>query len=293
MGIWVLSESVFYSLMISMLRYGKPVAEKLEKEVADFVAAKNLQDRYVAIIMIGAEHPWAAYVRSKQNFAERVWLSVKIFWNEDKELTEVDILKIINTCNEDDACVGTILQLPLPANLEDSKQTLLDAIHPKKDIDALCSIHQQEKYLLPATPMAVLQMINYYKYDLQGKTVAMLWNSNLIWKPLAFALEYKGAIVQVFTIESDQEEMKRFCREKADIIISATGHIHLVDESFVRDDKSQVVIDVGRGYKDGKAVGDVQRETLIDKVAAVTPVPWGVWPVTVASLFTNIMTLQK
>lgn len=276
-----------------MLRYGKPVADQLEKQVADFVIAKNLQNTYVAVIMLGANHPWAVYVASKQKFAERVWMSLKVFWNEDREWTEVDIVEMITNCNNDDACVGVILQLPLPDYLEDSRQILLDTIDPKKDIDALCTIHQQQKSLLPATPIAVLQMINHYEYDVQGKTIAMLGNSNLIGKPLAFALEYKGAIVHVFTIDSDQEEMKRFCREEADMIISATWHVHLVDESFVRDDKSQVVIDVGRGYKDGKAAGDVQWEKVEDKVAAITPVPWGVWPVTVASLFINMMTLQK
>lgn len=129
---------------------------------------------------------------------------------------------MITNCNNDDACVGVILQLPLPDYLEDSRQALLDAIDPHKDIDALCSMHQQQKSLLPATPIAVLQMISHYEYDVQGKTVAMLGNSNLIGKPLAFALEYKGAIVHVFTIDSDQEEMRRFCREEADMIISAT-----------------------------------------------------------------------
>jgi len=165
------------------------------------------------------------------------------------------------------------VQLPLPVYLMDVKQNILDAISPRKDIDGLSTLHQKEKLILPATPIAVLHMIDHYEYNVQGKTIAMLGNSNLIGKPLAFALEYKGAFVTVFTDESDQEEMKRFCREESDMIISATGQIHLVDKEFVRDDRSQVVIDIGRGYKDGKAAGDVQREEIEENVYGITPVP--------------------
>lgn len=276
-----------------MLWYGKPVAEKLEKEVKVFVQKQWRTDKYVAIIMLWVDHPWAAYVSSKQKFAERVWMSVKIFWNQETILTQIDILSVIETCNNDVGCVWIILQLPLPADLVHVQQRMLDAIDPKKDIDALWTLHQKHFGLLPATPIAVLQMIDFYEYDVQGKTIAMIWNSNLIGRPLAFALEYKWALVRVFTIESDQEEMKRFCREEADMIISATWHIHLVTEEFVRDDKSQVVIDVGRWYKDGKAVGDVDREKIEEKIAAITPVPGGVGPVTVASLFANIISLHE
>lgn len=274
-----------------MLRYGKPVAEKLEAQVKNKVEELWIAGKYVAIIMIGAEHPWAAYVSSKQKFAERVWLEVKIFWNDDSKWTEVDIRKIIENCNDDGACVWIILQLPLPDDLHDAKQRLLDAIDPTKDIDALSSWHQEKMMLLPATPCAVLHIINHYAYDVQWKEIAMIGNSNLIWRPLAFALEYKWALVRVFTIESDQEEMRQFCHDKADMIISATWSVHLVTKEFIRDDKSQCVIDVGRWYKDGKAVGDVIWQDIENDVAAITPVPGWVWPVTVAALFANVITL--
>lgn len=155
------------------------------------------------------------------------------------------------------------------------------------------SVENNPLSFLPAAPRAVLSITEYYGYDLIGKKVAMLGYSDLIGKPLAYALRARWALVEVFTIESNQDEMKSYCHDDADMIISATGHIHLVDDAFVRDDQSQVVIDVGRWYKDGKAAGDVDRESIQHKVAAITPVPWGVGPVTVASLFANIVILRN
>lgn len=281
-----------------MLRYGKPIAENLEQEVKNFVQQQNLQGNYVSVIMLWADHPGAAYVSNKQKFAQRVWLEVKIFGNENKKWTEVDIIQMINDCKNDDACVGIIVQLPLPDYLQEQQQKIINCISGFKDIDGLTTpmIEFAEKHaelFTPATPRAVISIFDHYEYDLSWKKIAMLGYSNLIGRPLTAVMKQRWADVRVFTIESDQEEMKKFCHDEADIIVSATGHIHLVDESFVSADKSQVIIDVGRGYKDGKAVGDVQWELLQDNVAAITPVPGGVGPVTVAALFANIITLRQ
>lgn len=281
-----------------MLRYGKPVAENLEKDIAAFVVQQHFVGKYVAIIMIWENHPWSVYVSSKQKFAERIWLSVKIYGNEEKKWTDIDIIQIINNCKNDIDCIGIIVQLPLPEYLKTAQKKIIDCISGYKDIDGLTShmIAVAEKHaelFVPATPRAIISLFDYYQYELAGKKVAMLWYSDLIGRPLTAVMKQRWADVRVFTIESDQHEMKRYCREESDVIISATWQVHLVDDTFVRDDKSQVVVDVGRGYKDGKAAGDVQREILQEKVLAITPVPGGVWPVTVASLFANIKTLHE
>ncbi len=281
-----------------MLRYGKPVAEKLEEQVKQWVIKYNLTGKYVAVIMIWADHPWAAYVSSKQKFAERVGLSVKIFGNEDKELTEVDIYKIIHLCNQDSECVGIMVQLPLPIYLQKYESKIKNAIAWYKDFDGLSShmisiVPEHSDLFTPATPRAVVSIIDHYWYELAWKKIAMVWYSDLIGKPLSYVLKNKWADISIFTIESNQDEMKKFCRDEADMIISATWKIHLVDSTFIREDKSQVVIDVGRGYKDGKAVGDVDWQEIENNVSAVTPVPGGVWPVTVGALFANIITLHE
>lgn len=276
-----------------MLRYGKPVAEKIEAQTAEWIKNHDMSNAYIAIVMLGEEHPWAAYVQSKIKCAERLGVGTRILWNQNREWTHLDIEEMIHQCNDDELCVGIMLQLPLPSHLQSHKQQFLDMVDWRKDVDALWAEFQETKKLLPATPLAVINIINHYEYDVQWKKIAMIGDSNLIGKPLAFALEYKWGFVTTFNIASDQEEMKRFCREEADMIISATGHIHLVDASFVRDDQSQVVIDVGRWYKDGKPAGDVNADAIAEKVFAYTPVPGGVGPVTVASLFSNLVTLRK
>ena len=281
-----------------MLRYGKPVAEKIEWDVKQWLNKHEYADKYIAIIMLWADHPWAAYVRSKEKCAERLWISVKVFWNENKKWTEVDMIGVINHLHNDSQCIGIMIQLPMPDHMQGDSQKIMNTIPWYKDVDGLTTFmkwvsESHPDLFVPATPRAVFSMIEYYQYDVKWKKIAMLGNSDLIGKPLTSLLRYHWADVKVFTIESDQQEMKRYCREESNMIISATWHIHLVNEEFVRDDKSQIVVDVGWGYQDGKAVGDVMWEEIENKVAAVTPVPGGIWPVTVVSLFANIVTIQN
>jgi methylenetetrahydrofolate dehydrogenase (NADP+)/methenyltetrahydrofolate cyclohydrolase len=133
----------------------------------------------------------------------------------------------------------------------------------------------------------VMILLDEYGYgDIQGKKITILWQSNLIGKPLMLSLIRRGATVFSFNIYSDHECMRQSCLQ-SDIIISCTGAVHLVDASFVRDDQSQIVIDVGRWFKDNRPVGDVQLESITQRVEAYTPLPGWVGPLTIASLFMN------
>ena len=193
---------------------------------------------------------------------------------------------------------GHYCQLPLPEQFESYKEQLLAAITPQKDLDGLGGVilWLSEIWLVdfvPATPKAVLYILEKYTLaDFTGKTVAILWQSNIVGKPLVLECIKRGATVYTCNADTPVEEIKTIARS-SEYIISCTGKIHVIDQDFLRDDNSQIVVDVGYGHIDGKPVGDVNIEAIKDKVAAYTPVPGGVWPLTVACLFDNVFVLQS
>ena len=237
-------------------------------------------------------------MRSKALFGERVGIGVRVAGNDRDDRTVDEVKQLIKQYNLDSLCIGIMLQLPLPTPLQPHMKELLDEVVRLKDIDGLTTTLQSiaqnyPELFMPATPRAVMAMIDHYVYELPGKHVAMLGQSALIGIPLTAMLKARGALVQTFTIESNQEEMKKFCHDTADVIISATGQIDLVGADFIRAGGNQIVVDVGRGYKDGRPAGDVQRAAIEPQVGAVSPVPGGVGPVTVAALFANVISLHE
>lgn len=258
-----LAFSNLFIIHIAMKREGKPVAEKIESEVKARMADHQGSGKYIAIFMFGKDHPGQPYVRSKEALGERVGLGVHVLGNDRDDRTAEQAKELIKQSNIDPLCVGIILQLPLPAALQASSQELLDSVVWSKDIDGLTTKLQSvaqsyPELFIPATPRAVMAMIDHYAYELPGKHVAMLGQSALIGIPLTALLKTRGAQVQPFTVESNQQEMKVYCHDTAEVIISATGQLELVTPEFVSAGKAQIVIDVGRGYKDGKPAGDVQ-----------------------------------
>jgi methylenetetrahydrofolate dehydrogenase (NADP+)/methenyltetrahydrofolate cyclohydrolase len=188
------------------------------------------------------------------------------------------VIELIHYLNYDQDCVGIIVQLPLPEQFQSSKAKILSSIQAHKDVDGLGGVINglsQVELLdfLPATPRAVIELLRYYNHDIfKGKTVAILGQSNLIGKPLAAELMKRGATVYSTNVFNDAEKTKKAC-QLADFIISATGKVGLVDETFLRKEKDQVIVDVGYGYKNGSPVGDVAIEKIKDKIFAYTPVP--------------------
>lgn len=271
---------------------GAPVVQELEQKTKDIIAKYNIA-WYLAIFMLWDNHPWQTYVRKKTEYAQKLWLDTKIFASVDT------VVEDIKTCNTDKLCLWIIIQLPLPDSLSSRKQELLDIVHPAKDADCLWSSLLQQASLngghiniAPATPSAVMHLLTYYHFHhaINWHQIAVLWESDLIWKPLASILAHMWWYVHTFNDRSNQKRMRSICRE-SDIIISATWKLHLVDDEFVVPNQSQVVVDVWRGMLDWKPVWDVNQEKLEWKVSAITPVPGGVWPVTVASLFWNLVML--
>jgi methylenetetrahydrofolate dehydrogenase (NADP+)/methenyltetrahydrofolate cyclohydrolase len=253
----------------------------------------------LAIIQVGDRPDSASYIRSKKSFGEKIGAKVKhVKLGED--ISQEELVKAINECNADDSIDGVIVQLPLPLHL--NKYVAIEAIDPKKDVDGLTPAQVKgwtegnKRAVLPATARGVMTLLKYNKILLAGKQVAVVGRSMLVGKPIAAACMKEKALVNV--CHSKTLDLASETR-KADIIIVAAGKPGLIGRDHVKS--GQVIIDVGintvKGEKledeveDTKLVGDVDFEAVKDIVAAITPVPGGVGPMTVFCLFENLLDL--
>lgn len=291
------------------------IKEELKAKTSKFFSPSN----YMAIIFLGDNSSSKTYVNLKKKYGEDIGLNVHIFgqykkWDEiEYRNGEIDydvdlyikqqydnipkLMELINFLNHDKDCVGIIVQLPLPDQFMSYKSNILSAISPTKDVDGLWWILTGLSAIdlidfEPATPKSVLHILRAYNLDdVRGKTITVIGQSNLVGKPLTLELIKKWATVYSCNKRTDIEDIKTMTKQ-SDIIVSCTGAVHLIGADFVRDDKTQTIIDVGYGHKDGKPVWDVDFDNVKDKVKYITPVPGGVGPLTVACLFDNVFVLQ-
>lgn len=277
----------------------KKLAEKIKFELTKkvkkvFPNPKN----YVWIIYLWDDKSSAAYVRMKKKFGEDIGLKTEIFWQEKKYDKLENVIDLIHGLNDDGNCIGFMIQLPLPKQIQQYKAELLSLIAPDKDIDWLWWVLTWLSSIglidfLPATAKAVVTLLKEYNlYNIKWKTITVLWQSNLSGKPLIDEFIKQEATVYSCNIYTPIEEIKSMCK-KSDYIISCTWAIHLINQDFVRDDKSQILVDVWYWYKDGKAVWDIDFDAVKELVKYISPVPGGVWPLTVASIFSNLFTIEE
>lgn len=304
------------SMILSWKDISTPLQQELTAQVSKVFAGKK---PYVAVIFLWDDYSSATYVRHKKKYGESIGLPVVVFGQShlpqyDKTQVKSDedvviyvnqtydtihkVMELIDYLNYDHDCVGILIQLPLPASFEVYKEKMVAAITPEKDVDGMWGVILWLAEIdlidfVPATPRAVFHLLEHYELgDLRGKSVTILWQSNIVGKPLALECIKRGATVYSCNADTPLKKIKAICKY-SDYIISCTGKVHLLDATFVRDDQTQIIVDVGYGHIDGKPVGDVKIEEIADKVSAYTPVPGGVWPLTVACIFANVLTLQK
>ena len=277
----------------------KVVAKQIKDRLKDIFSQSIWQDAYIVIFLLNNHWPSIKYVSLKKKFWEEVWIKVKVIdWNQVNVSNVDEILEKVNYFNSDDRCKWIIFQLPLPLSLQKYQPLLLSSVRWYKDIDWLWWVKFWLSLVwlfdfIPATPKAVVNILKYYKLDnFKWKRITIIWQSNLVWKPLALYFMKQEAEVFSFNKFVDKKTLIDICKT-SDIIVSATWSPRLVTNEFVKDDKSQILIDVGWEIVNWKPVWDVDFDSVKDKVKAITPVPWGVGPVTVASLFENIVELDK
>lgn len=206
-----------------------------------------------------------------------------------EDVKEELILNQISEWNNSQSISGYIVQLPLPQHIDEQK--IISAIRPEKDVDGFHPVNQgklviwDNSWLLPCTPAGIMEILRSYDISLRGKNVCVLGRSNIVWKPIALLCVNAWATVTV--CNSATKNISDFTK-KADIIITATGQAQILTADMVQSDS--IIIDVGFSVVDGKIFWDADTNACLKKWASITPVPGGVWPMTVAMLLSNTLT---
>ena len=268
---------------------GKAVAAEVKSEVAEGVAELKERGRSVRldVILVGEDPASVTYVRNKQNDSAEVGIESEAH-RFPEEVSQKELVSLVEELNEDDAVSGFFIQLPLPAGLD--SLDLISRINPAKDVDGLSPQSAGRlavglPSLLPCTPHGIIQMLRRNDIGLSGKKAVVLGRSNLVGKPLAQLLLQENATVTV--CHSRTENLPKVARE-ADILVAAIGRREMVDAEYVKD--GAVVVDVGiHRREEGGLTGDVKFEEVEPKAAWISPVPGGVGPMTRAMLMHNTL----
>ena len=268
---------------------GKALAKKIKLELKEKV--NNLKENEItpklAVIMVGDNPASKVYVKNKSKACR----SVGIEFDEylfDENITEQELLDVIEKLNNDKTIHGILLQAPIPKHLNINKA--FGTISPQKDVDGFNPINIGklsigEDTFISCTPYGIVKMLEEYKIDAEGKNVVILGRSNIVGKPLIQCMLNLNSTVTV--CHSRTKNIKEITK-KADILISAIGKPKFVTIDMVKDEA--VIIDVGiNRLDDGSIVGDVDYDNVFQKVSYITPVPGGVGPMTIAMLLTNVV----
>ena len=278
---------------------GKEIAQNLRNNLKKEIS--ELKNKFgdvpgLAVIQVGNIAASSVYVKAKTKNAQEVGIEV-IDHHLEGSVSEEELLKLINTLNNKNNVHGILVQLPLPEHMHE--QTILDSIHPDKDADGFHPVnvgklsiaaHNDENLLIPCTPYGCLIMLKDLNIDLVGKNAVVIGRSNIVGKPMAQLLIKESCTVTI--THSKTKDLPGLCKN-ADIIIAAVGRPRMVKGEWVKE--GAIVIDVGINrveiLKDGEKktllVGDVEYSEVEKKASAITPVPGGVGPMTIACLLRN------
>ena len=263
---------------------GKKIAaqirDNLKQKIATLPSAPQL-----AIVLVGNDEPSLIYVRNKQKAAAQIGLLSQLH-HLDENISEEELLKIIAQLNADSGINGIIVQLPLPKHLNTNR--VINAISPLKDVDGFHPYNtgmlqnNEKPYFVAATPLGVMQLIKSVLPNLSGKNVVLIGASLIVGRPLATLLLNQECTV---TITHAQTRNIKELTSKADILVAACGVAKLVKADWIKE--NAVLIDVGINRDNGKICGDIDFDDVKEKALAITPVPGGVGPMTIAMLLSN------
>ena len=278
---------------------GREIAQNLRNNLKKEIS--ELKNKFgdvpgLAVIQVGNIAASSVYVKAKTKNAQEVEIEV-IDHHLEESISEEELLKLINTLNNQNNVHGILVQLPLPKHMHE--QTILDSIRPDKDADGFHPVnvgklsiatHNDENLLIPCTPYGCLIMLKGLNIDLIGKNAVVIGRSNIVGKPMAQLLIKESCTVTI--AHSKTKDLPGLCKN-ADIIIAAVGRPKMVKGEWVKE--GAIVIDVGINrveiLKDGEKktllVGDVEYSEVEKKASAITPVPGGVGPMTIACLLRN------
>ena len=269
---------------IDGIEVAKSVKDRVKKAVEELKSEGF--NPCLATILIGNDPASSTYVRNKHKACAEVGIITKDHTPSDS-ITQKEMNELIDSLNNDNSIHGILVQLPLPAQLDEFATT--SRISPIKDVDGLTPhnvglLSIGKAILNPCTPSGIIELFDFYKIDLTGKIVVMINRSNLIGKPLYHLLLEKNATV--ITCHSKTSNLAEIC-QTADVVITAVGNRKkfVLTPDMIK--KGAIVIDVAISRHDGKLKGDSDFEKIIEKASFATPVPGGVGPMTVAMLLKN------
>lgn len=267
-----------------MILDGKKLSENLYQELEQKIKALKSQPT-LAVILIGDDYASSIYVRNKLKACKRLNIISKDYFL-DENTSEEELLKLIDELNNDDSVDAILVQLPLPNHID--KNNIINAIKPTKDVDGFTPYNlglvlaNQEPYFYACTPLGIKILLNHYKVDFKGKNTCIINDSIIVGRPLAAILINEGASVSI--CHKYTKDLKEYTLN-ADIVISATGILHLLNDDYLKD--GAILVDVGITKKiDGKMIAGDYIKTS-DKASMITPVPGGVGPMTIYALMLN------
>lgn len=266
---------------------GKKISQEIKDELKEKAAAMAKEGKKVAlaVIQVGNDPASSVYVRNKKKACEYIGIE-SLSYELPEETTEEELVALIEKLNADAGVNGILVQLPLPEQINEEK--IIQTISPDKDVDgfhmqnvgALCT---GGKGYVSCTPLGIITLLKRSRIEIAGKRCVVMGRSNIVGKPMAMLLLRENGTVTI--CHSKTQDMKEITRQ-ADILVVAIGKPKFVDETYVKE--GAVVIDVGiHRNAENKLCGDVDFDKVAPHTSAITPVPGGVGPMTIAMLMNN------
>ena len=269
---------------------GKEVDEKIKLQVKEEIKSLG-KDVTLAVVIVGDNPASKVYVNNKKKACKLVGIQ-SLEYGLPESTSEDELLSLIDRLNNYNYVDGILVQLPLPRHI--NTDMVIKRINPEKDVDVFTAINTGKLWLgqydiAPCTAMGVIELLDYYNIDIAGKHCVIVGRSNIVGKPVAALMLERNATVTV--CHSKTQNLYDITRT-ADILITAVGKPKFITRDMVKD--GAVVIDVGINRdENGKLYGDVDFENVKDKTTAITPVPGGCGPMTVAMLVKNTLEAAK
>ena len=282
--------------MVAKLIDGKKLAQEIRRALTQRVKtlAQHGHKPGLAVILVGEDPASQVYVRNKIRACEEVGIT-SFEHRLTSQTTEAELLELIEKLNQDDTVDGILVQLPLPKHL--SSELVIAAISPEKDVDGFHPInvgklHLKEDGFVPCTPLGCMELLHRMGINPAGKRAVVLGRSNLVGAPVARLLLNENATVTI--CHSKTENLPQVCAE-ADILIAAVGRAKMVTADYVKEGAAVIDVGINRIEENGRArlCGDVDFAAAAEKCAAITPVPGGVGPMTIAMLLSNTVQAWK
>lgn len=266
---------------------GKKISQEIKDELREKMAElkQKGESRCLAVIQIGNDPASSVYVNNKKKACEYIGIDSESY-HLPEETTEKELLELIDELNRKPEVNGILVQLPLPKQIDENK--ILLAISPEKDVDGFHPVNVGNLSIgrpgfVSCTPAGVIQLLKRSGIEIEGKECVVLGRSNIVGKPMAMLLLRENGTVTV--CHSRTKDLKEITK-RADILVAAIGKPKFIDADYVKE--GAVVIDVGiHRNENGKLCGDVDFESVAPHCAAITPVPGGVGPMTIAMLMNN------